>query len=90
MKSLAVAALALGLLCVMATPSMAHEHWDHHHGYYGGTVYYGAPARVVVAPAPVYAYPNYPTVVAPGYPVVVPGGFTEVSLPMSSAFLTGD
>jgi hypothetical protein len=66
MKYVAVVLVAFGLLFAMSEGSQAHEHW-YHHGYYAGTVYYPAPAPVVVAPAPVY-----PPVVAPAYPGVVP------------------
>ncbi len=81
MKSVAVIVVALGLCLAMTAPSLAHEHWaghggyyapiHHHHYGYAGT-YYGGYFPVVVAPAPVYGYTGYPTVVAPAYGPVVP------------------
>ena len=75
MKSVASVVVALGLLLVMAAPSLAHDHWAghggyHHHHVYAGSYYYGGCPTVVVAPAPVYT--NYPPVVAPVYVPVAP------------------
>jgi len=82
MKSLALVVVALGLLFAMVAPSLAHEHWAgrggyyapayyHHHGY-SGAYYYGGYRPVVVVPAPVYGYTNYPPAVAPVYGTAVP------------------
>jgi hypothetical protein len=70
MKRVALVAVLFGLLSVAAATSQAHEHWDHHHGYYSGRVYY--PAPVVVAPAPVVVAPA--PVIVP-YPAVVPAPY---------------
>ena len=75
MKSVASVVVALGLLLVMAVPSLAHDHWAghggyHHHPVYTGIYYYGGCPTVVVAHPPVYT--NYPPVVAPVYVPVVP------------------
>ena len=84
MKSVALVVVALGLLFTMATPSLAHEHWAghggyygpayHHHGYAGG-YYYGGYRPVVVVPAPVYDYTYYPPAVAPVYGTVAPSPY---------------
>jgi hypothetical protein len=74
MKGLAICTVALGILAATAATSQAGNWYPgsyvpvHYHHYYY------PPARVVVAPAPVYgyaAYPSYPPVVAP-YPAVAP------------------
>jgi hypothetical protein len=80
MKGVAFLVVALGLLLAMAAPSLAHDHWGghggyyapiHHHGYYGP--HYGGYRPVVVVPAPVYGYATYPPVVGSVYAPVVPG-----------------
>jgi len=74
MKSLALVVVALGLLFAMSSTSQAHERWVRH-GYYGGPVYYGAVAPVVVAPPPAYTYSYAPPVIAPSYPAIVPAPY---------------
>ena len=82
MKSVALVVVALGILLVTASPSLAHDSWAGHgrycapvhHPHYQGysASYYGGYRPVIVAPTQFYGYPSYSPVVGPVYSPVAP------------------
>jgi hypothetical protein len=68
MKSVALVVVALGVLLATAAPSLAHDSWARHGGYYApvhhpyhpgySASYYGGYRPVVVAPTQFYGDPT--------------------------------